>query len=49
MHSQFDSDLLRDRVEFKLYAAETHLKNLKEIELNYPNLEEDNPSVQDEL
>ena len=49
MHSQFDSDLLRDRVEFKLYAAETHLKNLKEIQLNYPNLEEDNPSVQVEL
>ena len=49
MHSQFDSGLLRDRVEFKLYAAETHLKNLKEIQLNYPNVEEDNPSVQVEL
>ena len=49
MHSQFDSEQLRDRVEFKLYAAETHLKNLKEIQLKYPNLEEDNPSVQVEL
>lgn len=49
MHSQFDSDQLRDRVEFKLYAAETHLKNLKEIQLNYLNLEEENPSVQVEL
>lgn len=49
MHSQFDSGLLRDRVEFKLYAAETHLKNLEEIQLNYPNLEDDNPSVQVEL
>ncbi len=49
MHSQFDSGLLRDRVEFKLYAAETHLKNLKEIQLKYPNLEYDNPSVQVEI
>ena len=49
MHSQFDSGLLRDRIEFKLYGAETHLKNLKEIQLNYPNLEEDSPSVQVEL
>lgn len=49
MHSRFDSDQLRDRVEFKLYAAETHLKNLKEIQLNYLNLEDENLSVQVEL
>ena len=49
MHSQFDSALLRDRVEFKLFAAERHLKNLKEIQLNYPNLDDDNPLVQVEL
>jgi len=49
MHSQFDSNLFRDRVEFKLFAAERHLKNLKEIQLNYPNLDDDNPLVQVEL
>ena len=49
MHSQFDSDLLTDRIEFKLYAAEAHLKNLKEIQSNYPNLEDDNPLLQVEL
>lgn len=49
MHSQFDSVLLKDRIEFKIYAAETHLKNLKEIQLKYLNLEDDNPSVQVEL
>ena len=49
MHSQFDSALFRDRVEFKLFAAERHLKNLKEIQLNYPNLEDDSPLVQVEL
>src|SRR4029079_7105016 len=49
MHSQFDSALFRDRVEFKLFAAERHSENLKEIQLNYPNLEDDSPLVQVEL
>jgi hypothetical protein len=39
MASKFDSNHLLDRVEFKIFAAEKHLNNLKEIELNFPNIE----------
>jgi hypothetical protein len=49
MSSKFDSNLLTDRVEFKLYGAEIHLNNLKEIQLNYSNMERDNPVVLVEL
>jgi hypothetical protein len=49
MISKFDSDILTDRVEFKLYGAQIHLNNLQEIQLNYSNMEKDNPVVQAEL
>jgi hypothetical protein len=39
MASKFDSNLLSDRVEFKIFAAEKHLNNLKELEVNFPNIE----------
>jgi len=49
MTSKFDSNILTDRVEFKVYGAEIHLNNLQEIQLNYSNMENDNPVVQAEL
>jgi hypothetical protein len=49
MTSKFDSNILKDRVEFKLYGAEIHLNNLQEIQLNFSNMEKDNPVVQAEL
>ena len=49
MISKFDSNILTDRVEFKLYGAQIHLHNLQEIQLNYSNMEKDNPVVQAEL
>ena len=49
MPLEFNSNLLTDRVEFKLYAAERHLNNLKEMQLNYSNIENDNQVVQIEL
>jgi hypothetical protein len=49
MTSKFDANLLRDRVEFKLFGAEIHLNNLLEIQLNYSNFEKENPVVQAEL
>ena len=49
MASKFDSNLLLDRVEFKIFAAEKHLNNLKEIELNFPNIEKIHADIQMEL
>lgn len=49
MSSKFDSNLLLDRVEFKLFAAEKHLNNLKEFELNFPNIEKNDVAIQMEL
>ena len=49
MASKFNSNLLLDRVEFKLFAAEKHLNNLKEFELNFPNIEKNDVSIQMEL
>jgi hypothetical protein len=49
MPLEFNSNLLTDRVEFKLYAAEWHLSNLKEIQLHYSNIKKDNQVVQIEL
>ncbi|MFN2434247.1 MAG: hypothetical protein ABR515_02615 [Nitrososphaeraceae archaeon] len=49
MASKFDSNLLLDRVEFKIFAAEKHLNNLKEIELNFPNIEKIHAAIQMEL
>jgi hypothetical protein len=49
MPSKFDSNLLTDRVEFKLYGAEIHLNNLQEIQINHSNMVKDNPEVQAEL
>lgn len=42
MSSEYDSKrLFIDRVEFKLYATEHHLNNLKEIEMNYGDITKD--------
>jgi hypothetical protein len=49
MPSEFVSNLLTDRIEFKLYAAEKHLNNLQEIQLNYANMENDDAEVRVEL
>lgn len=49
MASKFDSNLLLDRVEFKIFAAEKHLNNLKEIELNFPSIEKIHAAIQMEL
>jgi hypothetical protein len=49
MPSEFVSSLLTDRVEFKLYAAEKHLNNLQEIQLNYANMENDDAEIRVEL
>ena len=49
MASIFDSNLLLDRVEFKIFAAEKHLTNLKEFELNFPNIEKNDVAIQMEL
>lgn len=49
MASKFDSNLLLDRVEFKIFAAEKHLNNLTEIELNFPNIEKIHAAIQMEL
>lgn len=49
MASKFDSNLLLDRVEFKIFAAEKHLNNLKEFELNFPNIEKNDVAIQMEL
>lgn len=49
MVSKFDSNFLLDRVEFKLFAAEKHLNNLKEFELNFPNIEKNDVPIQMEL
>jgi hypothetical protein len=49
MPSEFVSNLLTDRVEFKLYAAEKHLNNLQEIQLNYANTENDDVQLRVEL
>jgi hypothetical protein len=49
MASKFNSNLLLDRVEFKIFAAEKHLNNLKEFELNFPNIENNNIAIQMEL
>lgn len=38
-----------DRVEFKIFAAEKHLNNLKEFELNFPNIEKNDVAIQMEL
>ena len=38
-----------DRVEFKIFAAEKHLNNLKEFELNFPNIEKIDVAIQMEL
>ena len=49
MAPKFDSNLLLDRVEFKIFAAEKHLNNLKEFELNFPNIEKNDVAIQMEL
>ena len=49
MASKSDSNLLLDRVEFKIFAAEKHLNNLKEFELNFPNIEKIDVAIQMEL
>jgi len=49
MPSKIDSNLLIDRVEFKLYTAEKHLNKLQEIESKYRNMEKDDIELQVEM
>lgn len=49
MASKIDSDLLSDRVEFKIFAAQQHLTNLKEIQLEYADAHEIHPVIQLEM
>lgn len=49
MASNFDSSLLTDRVEFKLFSAQMHLKKLQEIKTDQLNMDKDDPKVPLEL
>ena len=49
MPSKFDSNLLSDRVEFKIFAAEKHLNNLKDFEVNFPNIEKIDGAIEMEF
>ena len=45
----FDSSLLADRVKFKIFAAQLHLKKLQEIKLDESNVDKIDPRVELEL
>lgn len=49
MSSDFTSKLITDRVEFKLFAAQTRLHNLQQIKLNSGNMEKIDPNIQMEM
>jgi hypothetical protein len=44
-----NSDLLLDRVEFKIFAANEHLNNLQEIQSNHPDVRSVEPSLMREM
>jgi hypothetical protein len=49
MASYIDSDILLDRVEFKIFAAEEHLNNLQEIQSYHLVAQKVNPAIQMEI
>jgi hypothetical protein len=49
MAFSFDSSLLADRVKFKIFAAQLHLKKLQEIKLDESNVDKIDPRVELEL
>jgi hypothetical protein len=49
MVSKTDSTLLSDRVEFKIFAAQKHLSNLKEIQSKYTITPEIHPAIELEM
>jgi len=49
MASYIDSDILLDRVEFKIFAAEEHLNNLQEIQSYHLNAQKVDPAIRMEI
>ena len=49
MASYIDSDILLDRVEFKIFAAEEHLKNLQEIQSYHMDAQKVDPAIRMEI
>ena len=46
---KIDSDLLLDRVEFKIFAAKEHLNNLQVIQSKHPDTQRIDPELQREM
>ncbi|MDW0134442.1 MAG: hypothetical protein QOK88_02925 [Nitrososphaeraceae archaeon] len=49
MASHIDSDILSDRVEFKIFAAEKHLNNLQEIQSYHLDAQKVDPAIRMEI
>jgi hypothetical protein len=49
MASYIDSDILLDRVEFKIFAAEEHLNNLQEIQSYHLDAQKVDPAIRMEI
>ena len=49
MVSYIDSDILLDRVEFKIFSAEEHLKNLQEIQSYHLDAQKVDPAIRMEI
>ena len=49
MASYIDSDILLDRVEFKIFAAEKHLNNLQEIQSYHLDAQKVDPAIRMEI
>lgn len=49
MTSEIDSDLLLDRIEFKIFAANEHVNNLQEIQSNHPHAQRVDPVLRSEM
>src|SRR4029079_9823519 len=49
MAFSFDSSLLADRVKFKIFAAQIHLKKLRDIKVDESNVDNVDPRVELEL
>lgn len=49
MTSKNDSDLLLDRVEFKIFAANEHLNKMQEFQSNHPDAQRIGPALKSEM
>lgn len=49
MASHIDSDILSDRVEFKIFAAQKHLNNLQEIQSYHLDAQKVDPAIRMEI